>query len=355
LGGTVSDADRGEGLLMIRRDNARIAERRAQEQLLREAQIARIAPPPPNAAVGTGQASPTRSWLDQSELAKAVAGQIAETVGYVPGVFRGGRDAIKDGLEAAEMGYALQHPLEALTTEGLARAGWRKLIPMTIGTVDTTEAVIHDPSILKRAAQDKLHQMNVDLNPSATPMADSFVDEMGRRERIGDNRGKLGFDVISNVAGGAEFRTVNGINKVRKALYGPALAANYGAASRARLAESYVEGMGSHYISRRWGKDHGIPDWIIDSPFNVSRPPGLTKGEMYMYHAMYDPKFEGAYLGKRLDRSDWRFKDFDAERFGPTERLIYGAPGALKGTVGGSVGGVYGLGRYMQDPGSGHD
>jgi hypothetical protein len=67
---------------------------------------------------------------------------------------------------------------------------------------------------------------------------------------------------------------------------------------------------------------------------------------MYMYHAMYDPDFNGAFLPKGLDRKGWAFKDFSVDRFGPTERLIYGAPGALKGTVGGIAGGATGSGIY---------
>jgi hypothetical protein len=167
---------------------------------------------------------------------------------------------------------------------------------------------------------------------------------------IGANDGELLYDVGSTAYGGAELRLVNGMNRVREALYGPALLAKYGPASRAALAEPYLGGMGSHYISREFAKKYRIPQWIVDSPLNVSRPPGATKSEMYMYHAMYDPQFNYARLPNGLDRKAWSFKDFGVDRFGSVERLLYGAPSALKGGVGGVVGGAAGTGRYELRP-----
>jgi hypothetical protein len=373
LGGTT--ADLRDGLLMIGRDNSRLARLQAEREQLQAARDARqqeaelapryggrsssrsavAEPSKPDLAMRFSQAAdgalarlPPRllNTLDRSPWAKAIAGGIAGDLARGPGAVRGAVHTVEDIADLADFGYRITHPIYDVLQNGPEGSAWGETLNAGRGAVDLARRIQGDPGIVWRGIKDKTHQLNVGLNPGATPIPDTLRGEIQRRIPIGLNQGEAGFTVASTAYGGSEARALNGMNKVRKALAGPAFVEKYGPRTREYLAQPYVKGMDSHYIGRAKAKELGIPEWYVESVFNRSRPPGVTKAEMYLYHALFDPDFYGARLPNGLERPGWRFRDFGVDRFGPMERLIYGAPGPLKATVGGSVGAGTGALNY---------
>jgi hypothetical protein len=350
-GGTADD--RGDGLLMIHRDNTRLARLRAQ----REAEEALVLPKESEVAAArenrtfspqdylrewiSEQSSPFEKLLDRNPLANRLVTGLVESAGRTAGAFRGAHKTAK-GL--ADLADRVTQPYPSLSDLSDA-------VGTDMGLLNLANQVRKNPGLVPRAVERKRHELNVQLNPSATAPADTALEELGRRYGVARNQGEPIYDVVSAVYPGTEVRQLNGMNRVREILRGPEFFEKYGPASRAALAEPAPDGMGSHFIGRAMAKKLGLPQWFVDGPFNVSRPPGQNKGERYLYHSMVDPKSHGDRLPTGLDRRGFRFRDFGVERFSPWERLLYGAPGALKGTVGGTLGAAAGGVRYAVDDG----
>jgi hypothetical protein len=123
------------------------------------------------------------------------------------------------------------------------------------------------------------------------------------------------------------------------------------------MTEPYF-GMGSHYYARRTklpkqiasiplprflsGRPMPLPKAISDSPFNVLKPRGISRGDMYELHFKVDPKFNAARLPPRLGKA-WNGKVLGLQKYGPIGRIVHGAPTALKQTVVGAAGGADGV------------
>jgi len=105
------------------------------------------------------------------------------------------------------------------------------------------------------------------------------------------------------------------------------------------LAKPY-EGMGHHFMPRRWG----LPKWLSESSFNVLKPKGMTQGDFYELHFKVDPQFRGARMPKRLGPG-WSGKRLGLKEYGRLGRLWHGSPRRLKAVGGGATaagaGGTY--------------
>ena len=87
------------------------------------------------------------------------------------------------------------------------------------------------------------------------------------------------------------------------------------------LAQDYpATGMGHHFpISRSLAGKLGIPDWLRDSPLNVLRPNGISRGRFYELHYMVDENFYGAALSPSIGGS-WRGAQLGLEMYNPSIR-----------------------------------
>ena len=110
-------------------------------------------------------------------------------------------------------------------------------------------------------------------------------------------------------------------------------------AQAAYLAEPYA-GMGHHFIPRRVG----LPTAISDSSFNVLKPSGISRGDLYELHYKVDPYFFGARFPKSVGGS-WSGNSLGLQKYGSFGQIWYGSPTQLRVTVGGlgatGVGGAY--------------
>ena len=77
-----------------------------------------------------------------------------------------------------------------------------------------------------------------------------------------------------------------------------------------------------------------MPRVILESPFNVLKPRGLTTGEMQELHFRVDPKFNGGKIRAEFGGGTWSGADLGWEKYGRPGRVWYGAPGPLKAAVG---------------------
>jgi hypothetical protein len=86
----------------------------------------------------------------------------------------------------------------------------------------------------------------------------------------------------------------------------------------------------------RWIPDRPLPKVVSDSALNVSKPDGVTRGQMYAYHYRVDPKFHGARLPDGSG-GGWSGKKLGLQKYGLAERLWYSAPDALRAPIGATV------------------
>src|SRR5262249_18936504 len=110
------------------------------------------------------------------------------------------------------------------------------------------------------------------------------------------------------------------------------------------LAEPYprsrAEGGAGHHspISQETARGLGLPDSVRDSPFNVLRPRGISRGDFYELHFRVDPSSSVNRLPRSVGGGAWNANRIPGlRRYGPLGRAWHGTPDALKGAVGGGV------------------
>ena len=199
------------------------------------------------------------------------------------------------------------------------------------------------------------HRANLALNPAASPVAPTVEGEVRRRFAIGQNQGELGFDVVTGVGAPETFAT--GALPVEEQV---ARWTSKGLTERqARYMAEPYKGMGSHYYPRgaklpseiagvalpKWlaGRPMPLPKALSDSPFNVLKPPGISRGDMYEKHVAVDSHFGGGRFAARGGGGTWSKTKLGLETYGLLGRLIHGAPPALARTVRGAASAVAGV------------
>ena len=109
------------------------------------------------------------------------------------------------------------------------------------------------------------------------------------------------------------------------------------------LAAPYpANAMGHHFIPRR----SGLPSLISDSPLNVLKPSGISRGDFYELHYKVDPYFFNANFPKAIGGT-WRGSSLGFEKYGAIGRVWYGSPTPLKVTVGGVAAAGAGTAYYL--------
>lgn len=195
-------------------------------------------------------------------------------------------------------------------------------------------------------------------------MGATIGEEFLRGYELGKNQGELAFDVGSTVVGGGMaakgLRTLGvGVKAAKAEKY---LAQGFSRRDAEYLAQPYAsrKRMGNHVFPRKgvmqyarepWVtdrpwlknafenlpqgvKDFRLPEIILDSPFNVIKPRGISLGDMYELHARIDPKFYGTGLGRGM--KTWSARKLGIRPYGIGGRLWHGTPGPIM--IGGGAG-----------------
>ena len=198
------------------------------------------------------------------------------------------------------------------------------------------------------------HRADVALNPGASPVAPTAAAETRRRFDIGQNQGEVALNLVAGIAAPDLF-TVRALPAEQQVTRW--MAKGLTEPQARYMAEPYV-GMGSHYYPRgaKLPKKIGsiplpkfladrpmpLPRAISDSSFNLLKPRGISRGDMYEKHYQVDSNFHVARLPRHLGRS-WNGHALGIQKHGLVGRVVHGAPPALKRTVGGVAGGMAGV------------
>ena len=271
-------------------------------------------------------------------------GDLAHAAGLAVGAVRGAAH-LADGL--SEAGTVVEQILDPFY------APLHRNSPAVLPLYKTVVGALHAGRSIALNPGKAVHQVNLALNPGASPIASTVEGEVRRRFGIGQNQGELGFDIVAGMA-------------APEALAARALPAEQQVARwigkgmtepQARYMAEPYKGMGHHYYPRGAKLPKAIlgvalpeflaerpmplPRVLSDSPFNVLKPRGISRGDMYETHFQADRKFMVARLPAHLGKS-WNGKALGIQKHGLLGRVVHGAPPALKRTVGGAAGGLGG-------------
>jgi hypothetical protein len=276
---------------------------------------------------------------------RLAAGDLANVAGVMAGLGRGALHFAQGVTEGEQIAQHVLDPFYALL---------HPKSPAVLPVYQAAVGALHAGKQTALYPAQALHRADVALNPGASPVAPTVAAEARRRFGIGQNQGEVAFDVLSGMTGPEAMAA--------RALPAEEQAARWMAKGltepQARyMAEPYA-GMGHHYYPRGAklpqkvgpvplpkslaGRPMPLPRVISDSPFNVLKPSGISRGDMYEKHYQVDSKFKAARLPRHLGKS-WRGAALGIQKHGLLGRVVHGAPPALKRTVGSAAGGIDGV------------
>jgi hypothetical protein len=352
----VDDASREEvtaGARILRQDNARALALRAQRAaLLNAAQLNNA--PWADSSGGLGSRWPTEkpirggfvsalptpetpTWWDRSKTGRS----IARGGGYAPGVlFGAGRGLFhmaKDGVQAADLSRRFWDPSDLLLSPP-GQSALSQIIRTEKGLLDAAREGISDPAGVKKKTEDWGRRQYFALNPFATPLAPTAAEELRKGFSVGANDGELASNFL--VPGGVAARSFRGFEFITKeAEMARLMEQGFTAKQADRLSELY-KGQGSHFFAKRWAKKLGLPDLLANNQFTVLKPTGIRQAQMYELHSRVDRLFNVARIPRKYDGGVWNAKRLGIEKYDPLKSVLYGAPPATKGAVGGFFGGA---------------
>lgn len=286
---------------------------------------------------------------------RSVAVDVARKAGNAAGVVRGGVHAVQGLAEGAAFAGRLVNPLDPLLSprgESAAQQLVRGGANAARGAADYVTKGIADPKSVVRDLGEAGQQWRRELDPTATPAVPTLEGELLRNFDIGQNQGELAFEVGSLVVGGPAAKVVKGLPRLSSVgNVDKYLAQGFSPKAAAHLAEPYPESnMGSHFIPR----DTKLPDFLGGGPlpksysdgvFNVLKPEGISRGDLYELHYEVDPRFYGTRV---IPGEPWRGRALGLKRYGPAGRMWHGSPPPLKARVGG-LGASAGTVMYGQE------
>jgi len=270
------------------------------------------------------------------ETEKAVVGQIGLRVGRAEGAFRSVAQTREDLWNAAQFLYRFQDPYDRLKhPEGGPLSAIRDgMVEATTDIVNKAKKYAADPELIGPTIASKMKKAAVDYNPHVAPMAATAAEEFQRNRVVGGNQVEFVTDLAIDFGGAPAIRSAKLMAKAPK-LTGVDrhLAEGFPLKEATRLAKPY-EGKGHH-----WWPERGLepirlpngdnlkiklPEWLLNSPFNVSKPFGYSQGDHYRHHAEADSKFHGAAIFR--GRPGWSAKKLGIEPYGVLGRVYYGMP-----------------------------
>ncbi len=285
--------------------------------------------PEPGPIVRTPSPAPSGrpSALDMAAI--SAAGSAGLLAGDVVGVGRGAWNAGKGVVDGAKFGVRLLNPSDAAHSAP-GDSAWDNVRDARDAVLGYAKSRATDPRQLASDIGGALSQMNVALNPEATPMAGGVPEEFQRTFRIGKNQGELAFDAGTILYGGALADSARALSAASKEAQFAADVATYGRRAANRLAKPY-KGVGHHqFIPMRATRPEnpalGLAfDYLRDSRFNVLKPSNLSTGEFYALHAKVDPYVDGFSFPRSI-RGRWSARKSGVSRYGPLGSLWYGTP-----------------------------
>jgi len=275
--------------------------------------------------------------LDHNPAVRAAAGGLGFVGGLFVGVPRTGVHAIEGIGEAARFAGGLFNP------QGRADA-WNGTKAAANSTLQYLGSRLAHPSRLGSdiAAQGAAAVHSV--IPFTTPMGDNVLGEMKHEFGIGANAGEALTNVVGLASGfelAQSLNAIRGFEAAQPARIAKYMAQGFDEPTAIHLSKPY-KGMGDHGpVPRRQDSILGfkapalkkvpIPDWVMDSPFNVSKPRGMSQGDFYEYHYRVDPRFYGARLPKDLNGGKgWSGKRLELERYDGPGRIWARTPSLYK-------------------------
>jgi len=389
-GTTISADETAAGSQLLARDNARAAALRARN-IANDQLTARLlagknvwtgeptyaGPVPVRSDLGSVASLATRpSWYDNPAI-KVPAGAAAFTGGLlygglVRGPVRTGQfigDALDFGARLRDPRDAENHPLDVPARQ--------QVKDFARGAVAMGQWAASDPSGAASLIPREFHELRIAHDPTSIPIAPTTSEEMDNQFEVGANDGEFltpgtlfnrGRAAVEVMQGGEEaVKAARYAAKVKPAEYARLRARGDSPAMADYLSDPYPRtGMGSHFVARSAkfpNKVLGIPlpesiagqplpRGFIESRFNVFKPEGVSRDQLYTDHFGYDGDFYGAFMPPRVNGGKgWRGRELGVRRYGPVERLVKGAPAPLKTAVGGAaaVGGLTGYNLFGGD------
>ncbi len=281
---------------------------------------------------GRKQSSWDLGALDRSLPARELAGPVGLLSGVPIGAVRGAGNAARGLWDGAGFAVRLADPTDGLR-EPPGQSAQAQALRAGQGILAYAVDRAQHPEKLGDDARNTFHKWRADLDPTATPAADTASAELGRTFKVGMNDGELLFNVASVPFGGeaADATRVFGAapKMVDMAKVSPELASYW--------AEPYLR-PGHHALGQRFYKEHvgrfPVLKAVGDSPLNTIR--GKTNGEMANLHFGVDDHFYGGRLPDRAGAPGWSGRKLGMQRYGPLARFWFGTPRAVKTILGGA-------------------
>lgn len=286
--------------------------------------------------------------IADGEPARKVAGDAARGAGNVAGLGTGALQTAEDLKDGVVFVSRLLDPYDRMRSAPGDAA--HDHVYRAAGTViDYGRRVVADPRRAAHEIAEMGRQARRDLDPSATRPATSFAGEVERNFKIGQKQGEAAAEVASWFVGGPAAKTAAGLGKMSKAArVAKHLDEDFPPRKAEYLADLY-KGKGHHaFLKERTRLPQflgggPLPRWALDNPFNVLKPAGISRGEMYELHSRVDPFFYGAGLPRRVGGGGWSSKRLGIGKYDALGRVYHGTPGATKAVAGGAAvtGGAY--------------
>jgi hypothetical protein len=291
--------------------------------------------------------------LNRNPYVKDAVGFAGLVAGNGLGPYRAGAHMVRDLIGAAPFVGKALNPFDDLISPP-GRSARDQVEAATEHVLDYGKRVVANPHKLCDDLRNAGRKLNIDLNPAATPQADTLGGEFMRTFGVGLNQGELAADIVIGAGGGEAVDAPGAAARLQKATK---YLEDAGHADAVAALKQPYKGIGHHspFAQRtKFPKFLGggpIPGWIKDSPFDRVKFSNKSKGEAYVIHAGLDKYAKGARLPTGLSVRGWSAKKAGVEPMRGLERIWFGTPEATKSAVGGFSGTMGGLIHEPTDEG----
>ena len=256
--------------------------------------------------------------------------------GVVPGVDRGALHAAQGFGDAARLSVRMANPVQRI----LGHSALEPLAPIALGFLGDLADAAHDPRKAWQNLKFTARQASEAAVPFLAPLPSTAEAARQQGRRVGMNDGEIGFNVATIPLGGKVAEGLEGAALKRSALDAAGYERQGIPPNIARyFAEPYPDdGMGSHWFSRNT-KIFGakLPPWLIDSRYNVWKPAGARRGQVYEGHFLNDFHYRGGPLpDARGKGSGWSGKKLGWQMNTPVVRFFEKMPAVTRGTLAGA-------------------
>ncbi len=273
----------------------------------------------------------------ESRIARSVAGHAAGLAGNAVGAATEAVDMGRTLVDGAVFGARLLDPTESFR-KPRGEAAWDELFGGLGAFGSDAVGALMDPRGATRNLLQKGDNLLRDTVPLATPQASTLSGEITRRFEIGKRQGELLAGAVPYAIGVGELKTIAGLGAMSKArLLEKYKDQGFTRRDANRLAKPY-DGMGHHSILPararfpEWLGGAPVPKAILDSPFNVVKPPHISQGEFYELHAGLDRHWKGT----KVRKDSWSAKKLGLQRYDLAGRIWHGTPNATRQAIAGA-------------------